>query len=242
VAAHLEPEILIIDEVLAVGDAEFQKKCLGKMKDVANEGRTVLFVSHNMGSVQLLCNKGIVIENGKISFFGDVNNALDKYNSKSQENETFFNTVDYSKRKRGQKLLTISSIELDNSIYYPDSSFSIKVKIQKNDDEFRGKIDIAVFIFDELQNTVFHLGTLFEEMDLYFDNSSYYEFTIPLLSLNSGNYSIAVWLSGNGIEQDYVDQNIFFEVENGSIYPNKNANIVSMIQKEFNFLIHQRSL
>lgn len=242
VAAHLEPEILIIDEVLAVGDAEFQKKCLGKMKDVANEGRTVLFVSHNMGSVQLLCNKGIVIENGKISFFGDVNNALDKYNSKTQENETFFNTVDYSKRKRGQKLLTISSIELDNSIYYPDSSFSIKVKIQKNDDEFRGKIDIAVFIFDELQNTVFHLGTLFEEMDLYFDNSSYYEFTIPLLSLNSGNYSIAVWLSGNGIEQDYVDQNIFFEVENGSIYPNKNANIVSMIQKEFNFLIHQRSL
>ena len=60
VAAHLEPEILIVDEVLAVGDAEFQKKCLGKMKDVSGEGRTVLFVSHNMGAIKALCNKGIL--------------------------------------------------------------------------------------------------------------------------------------------------------------------------------------
>jgi lipopolysaccharide transport system ATP-binding protein len=79
VAAHLEPEILVIDEVLAVGDAEFQKKCLGKMKDVAGQGRTVLFVSHNMAAVKTLCNKGIVFDHGKIVESGNINTCLERY-------------------------------------------------------------------------------------------------------------------------------------------------------------------
>ena len=80
VAAHLEPEILIVDEVLAVGDAQFQKKCLGKMEDVsAKEGRTVLFVSHNMASIQQLCGKGVLLENGSISFSGEIKNTIDYY-------------------------------------------------------------------------------------------------------------------------------------------------------------------
>ena len=79
VAAHLEPEILIIDEVLAVGDAEFQKKCLGKMSDVANSGRTVLFVSHNMAAVERLCQRGAVIRDGRIVFLGGVNSAIEDY-------------------------------------------------------------------------------------------------------------------------------------------------------------------
>ena len=80
VAAHLESEILIVDEVLAVGDAEFQKKCLGKMGDVSKgEGRTVLFVSHNMGAIQNLCNKGIVLDKGKLVFDGNQNESLDYY-------------------------------------------------------------------------------------------------------------------------------------------------------------------
>ena len=79
VAAHLEPEILIIDEVLAVGDAEFQKKCMGKMQDVAKGGRTVLFVSHSMAAIQSLCNKGIVLEAGSVAYDGPVDGAIDKY-------------------------------------------------------------------------------------------------------------------------------------------------------------------
>ncbi|MHB8260643.1 MAG: ABC transporter ATP-binding protein [Bacteroidia bacterium] len=79
VAAHLEPEILIIDEVLAVGDAEFQKKCLGKMKDVAGQGRTVLFVSHNMGAVQKLCNKGLLLQNGVIKTSGNIEKVINCY-------------------------------------------------------------------------------------------------------------------------------------------------------------------
>ncbi len=79
VAAHLEPEILIVDEVLAVGDAEFQKKCLGKMKDVSGEGRTVLFVSHNMAAVQTLCNRGVLMERGEMAFQGDIDTAIKTY-------------------------------------------------------------------------------------------------------------------------------------------------------------------
>ncbi len=85
VAAHLEPEILVIDEVLSVGDAEFQKKCLGKMQDVAESGRTVLFVSHNLGSVKILCNKGILLQNGRLVFDGDISEVIDKYQKSSKK-------------------------------------------------------------------------------------------------------------------------------------------------------------
>jgi len=85
VAAHLEPEILLIDEVLAVGDAAFQKKCLGKMGDVATEGRTVLFVSHNMGAVESLCKKGILLELGEKDSEGEIHEVVSKYLSKHYE-------------------------------------------------------------------------------------------------------------------------------------------------------------
>lgn len=90
VAAHLEPEILIIDEVLAVGDAEFQKKCLGKMEDVAGEGRTVLFVSHNMGAVKSLCNRGIFLQNGKVKKIGTASEAVDYYLENTVETKGVF--------------------------------------------------------------------------------------------------------------------------------------------------------
>ncbi len=80
VAAHLDPEILVVDEVLAVGDAEFQKKAIGKMQDVSRgEGRTVLFVSHNMASIRQLCRRGVLLENGGVKAIGDVNDIVDMY-------------------------------------------------------------------------------------------------------------------------------------------------------------------
>src|SRR5207248_4586629 len=81
VAAHLEPEILVIDEVLAVGDAEFQKKCLGKMKEVSRGGRTVLFVSHNLAAVSAMCGRGLVLDQGAIAFDGNATDAIAQYNS-----------------------------------------------------------------------------------------------------------------------------------------------------------------
>jgi ABC-type polysaccharide/polyol phosphate transport system ATPase subunit len=94
VAAHLESEILIVDEVLAVGDAEFQKKCLGKMGEVSKgEGRTVLFVSHNMGAVKKLCNKGILLNNGKVNAIGDSNYIISTYLNHASLHESVFEIV-----------------------------------------------------------------------------------------------------------------------------------------------------
>lgn len=81
VAAHLEPEILVVDEVLAVGDAQFQKKCLGKMEDVGKEGRTVLFVSHNMGAIKQLCTRGLLLNNGELQLESSLDEIIYQYNS-----------------------------------------------------------------------------------------------------------------------------------------------------------------
>ena len=91
VAAHLDPEILVVDEVLAVGDAEFQKKAIGKMQDVSKgEGRTVLFVSHNMGSIRQLCKSGVLLENGMIKTKGKIEDVLDVYLSNEVNKENIF--------------------------------------------------------------------------------------------------------------------------------------------------------
>jgi lipopolysaccharide transport system ATP-binding protein len=87
VAAHLEPEILVVDEVLAVGDAEFQKKCLGKMQDVSKGGRTVLFVSHNMSAIQSLCTAAVVLERGRLRFLGSIEAAIGEYLKSIRGNE-----------------------------------------------------------------------------------------------------------------------------------------------------------
>jgi lipopolysaccharide transport system ATP-binding protein len=88
VAAHLEPEILIVDEVLAVGDVQFQKKCLGKMEEVGAEGRTVIFVSHNMGTIRNLCSRAVMLSNGKFLLDGDVSSVVDTYLSYGREENT----------------------------------------------------------------------------------------------------------------------------------------------------------
>ncbi len=86
VAAHFEPEILIIDEVLAVGDAAFQKKCLGKMNEVANDGRTVIFVSHNAGALHEICRTGLYLERGQMKSFGEIKTVLAQYQADNDEN------------------------------------------------------------------------------------------------------------------------------------------------------------
>ena len=118
VAAHLEPEILIVDEVLAVGDAEFQKKCLGKMQDVAGEGRTVIFVSHNLAATQALCRNGFVLEAGRLRVAGSMQEALDYYASIRTE---------HTPRSIAEniELLEIKLINTDNSNGF--ISFNIKL-------------------------------------------------------------------------------------------------------------------
>ncbi len=111
VAAHLEPEILIVDEVLAVGDAQFQKKCLGKMEDVGKEGRTVLFVSHNMGAIASLCNEGILLDSGNISYQGDIKETISLYNGHLINNQI---SVDNCSRRGGTGGIRIKRVWLTN--------------------------------------------------------------------------------------------------------------------------------
>ncbi len=117
VAAHLDPEILIVDEVLAVGDAEFQKKCLGKMQTVATSGRTVLFVSHNMAAVQGLCTKGMVLSEGRLHFLGSVAEATEAY-ARSSAHQQHHQHADLSHRRNpylpGQTIIRAVSLHDDS--------------------------------------------------------------------------------------------------------------------------------
>ena len=126
VAAHLDPEILVVDEVLAVGDAEFQRKAIGKMQDVSKgEGRTVLFVSHNMASVKSLCTKGILLKNGMVDYSGTVEDTINrylKYNEASRKGKIIEN-VQYVK-----PTLHISKIEINGT----EDSESVLISGQKS--------------------------------------------------------------------------------------------------------------
>ena len=117
VAAHLEPEILVVDEVLAVGDAEFQKKAIGKMQDVSKgQGRTVLFVSHNMAAVHNLCQKGVVLRDGMTDFIGSVDEAISHYlSTASTQSEDHKLMTDYIRNCKSY--LTISEIQINNTPY-----------------------------------------------------------------------------------------------------------------------------
>ena len=111
VAAHLEPEILIVDEVLAVGDAQFQKKCMGKMEEVGYEGRTVLFVSHQMAAVQNLCQTGIVLNNGCVNYIGTQLEAVSKYLSLEQSCTDSLIARSDRQGTQGMRILSISFVD-----------------------------------------------------------------------------------------------------------------------------------
>lgn len=120
IAAHLEPEILVVDEVLAVGDAEFQKKAIGKMQDVSKgEGRTVLFVSHNMASIRKLCTKGILLNNGMISYQGDIASTIERYlknNDSSENHKRIIDNIQYIKNGIKIYSITINGTEDSTSV------------------------------------------------------------------------------------------------------------------------------
>jgi lipopolysaccharide transport system ATP-binding protein len=132
VAAHLDPEILIIDEVLAVGDAEFQNKCLGKIKDISTEGKTVLFVSHNMGSVQNLCTRGILLNNGEVLFDGSATEAVNAYVS-SSISANFSNFVEIQEEHKNSGVfreIEVKSIELLENFKYNQYATNDEITIE----------------------------------------------------------------------------------------------------------------
>jgi len=153
VAAHLDPEILIVDEVLAVGDLEFQKKCLGKMQDVAGKGRTVLFVSHNMGVLQKLCTKAIFLEKGQIKSEGEVSRVIDEYLKTSNADDEYKLRAPSSKPIYYTSVLLESEGRKQNEINF-DQSITVKAKIKKKD-SFCKNSQLCFALLDKHQDRVF---------------------------------------------------------------------------------------
>jgi len=122
VAAHLEPEILLVDEVLAVGDAAFQKKCLGKMGDVSREGRTILFVSHNMKAIQTLCRRGILLDQGRLVFEGSAGEAIGRYHHLISQRD-----VEAKAEGRGVRLTAFRVHAVPSEPVTPDSELTAEV-------------------------------------------------------------------------------------------------------------------
>jgi len=207
VAAHLEPEILIMDEVLAVGDAEFQKKCLGKMQDVAGEGRTILFVSHNMSAVKKLCSKGILLRKGRICVEGGVGKTVEAYlNLHSQDDKP---QIIWSPDKSDIEDVQITALriinsagEIDGNIYINDPFF-VEMEFINNRDgnylsgyfELRKNLDEGVF-----SSANWSSSTANEDP---FSNRSYAKgkyktrMKIPGSFLNEGLYNIKAWVLKN---------------------------------------------
>lgn len=201
VAAHLEPEILIIDEVLAVGDAEFQKKCLGKMGEVAGDGRTVIFVSHNLSSVKQLCSKGILLESGKVKRLGDLNSVINAYRSSGEKGVSYNN----EHVKIGLFIREAGFYSDKNEFYFNDDI--IVVFKLSNDHAFQHDIRMLIRVVDSSNNIVFGTETKLTE------SSSTYQLTIPKSSLTIGEYVISsIIYQPSVVKFDVVDQLLKFRV------------------------------
>ncbi|HHU08320.1 MAG TPA: ABC transporter ATP-binding protein [Clostridiaceae bacterium] len=217
VAAHLDPDILIVDEVLAVGDAEFQKKCLGKMGDVAYEGRTVLFVSHNMVAVQNLCTRAILIENGIIKSSGETEEVITNYLSESKLANQFYSNP--SERK-GDKKIWIQDLKLIPD--RPRTGQPLKCILEVIADESVKNNIIAEysisFMTDRGQKVFqLHSGHMEKEFSIGPGRSRIIA-EIDSLLLTPGQYSINLWIgSGKVTIHDWIPEAYTLRVEPGSL-------------------------
>lgn len=235
VAAHLEPDILIVDEVLAVGDVEFQKKAIGKMKSISEDGgRTVLFVSHNMASVKNICSRAIVLTNGEISFDGGVDEGVSTYLTSNNKADLLLK--DRQDRKGNGKVRI-------NSAYFIDSLNKQVLNIISGEHvklilEFNKKSDVHikdVFVGLTIYNNMGVVQTVIASDELGLtvnlnNKTGKIIVNIPKIQLRAGSYSLATYLaktnkSSNDKEMlDVVEHAIYFQVERGDYWGVGNIN------------------
>jgi lipopolysaccharide transport system ATP-binding protein len=196
IAAHLEPDILIVDEVLAVGDAEFQKKCLGKMKDVAGQGRTVLFVSHNMQAVSTLTTRCLILDSGRFSYTGDTQQGIAHYLQTLQTTELVF------RRKPSNVAPEITYTEVQTS--EPGNTqrhgMPLQIVFEVNTPEPIKAGAFSFQIVDSLLQPIVHLWIFDAEQPLFRKQGTHrLTCTIPNLRLYMGQYTLTAHLAeGNG--------------------------------------------
>ncbi|BAQ66184.1 ABC transporter ATP-binding protein [Geminocystis sp. NIES-3709] len=222
VAAHLEPEILIVDEVLAVGDAQFQKKCLGKMEDVAkNEGRTVLFVTHNMAAIHVLCNNGIFMNNGTPQFIGKVDKCLDEYFSSIES----FNQEHTIKPLKPEKSpMWIESVTLlcnnkPNTKFLTGDLISLKLSYCSENLIREPKVGLIIYTSDgnPLLNANNHYqlpkNSLINPV-----NEGVLECNLGKVPLMEGKYFISLWLGDSIMDYQYIEHILSFDVVNQDVW------------------------
>jgi lipopolysaccharide transport system ATP-binding protein len=220
VAAHLEPEILIVDEVLAVGDAEFQKRCLGKMHSVAAEGRTVLFVSHNLAVVRILCERGILLKQGKLAMTDSVDRVADAYMQASIE--TTGHSVSLAKPHNAVDLWMESVHLLCNgrpcsSMQFGDNlSLAVKFRSEKPIQ----KPIIGYLIRSSRGENAVIANNYFLPSSAYADPVSEGTIVCNLgpVPLMAGSYSISFWLCRDPHEHHHAEDVLQFHVEEKDIW------------------------
>ena len=219
VAAHLEPEILLIDEVLAVGDIEFQRKCLGKMKDISGEGRTILFVSHNMGAINNLCKKGIVLSDGKIIYSGDTQNAINEYLSRANIYKKHNGRVNF--QPIPEKLIQIMQVSMTDIRANVKSQFeyseNVVVNIGFDIRESNFDYYCVLFVLDMQGNWIYFTSDddLSRSAIAGIKAGQYkYQIELPSKLLKPGKYYITVSLTQNrrGAPHDRRDFVLDFEI------------------------------
>ena len=215
VAAHLDPEILVVDEVLAVGDAEFQKKAIGKMQEVSQgEGRTVLFVSHNMFSIRKLCTTGIVLKNGSIDYLGSATDAIDFYlnNATKNSGKLYYEDLNCAP---GNDSIRIRSMEVTAGNY--DGSITIDDTIHVELEFFnyleRSMIDCTFELRTASDIVVFHRWCNFSPNKDSVIGEQSISFDIPSHFLNAGKYYFLVSFGLNEAYKLWGDLKYSFEVK-----------------------------
>ena len=241
VAAHLESEILIVDEVLAVGDAEFQKKCLGKMGDVSKgEGRTVLFVSHNMTAVKELCSSGILLRNGELAYSGGILETMMEYQRDYEKSSRYI--CDDLKKAVGNENIKITEFSVaatDGEMIDIESGISVRLKFYNAHADINLDATIELRNYEEL--AIFHVGKLISENNDSKKGFYTIEFTIPPHLLNAGNYYFKLIFGKNQREVLFaVDNLIGFEVENVKIGVNTSI-LPGVIRPNFNYTLHHEN-
>ena len=211
VAAFMEPEILVVDEVLAVGDAEFQKKAIGKMQDVSRgEGRTVLFVSHNMASINQLCNKGILLENGQIVYESDATDTIEKYVTRnSDESEVCLqNRTD----RKGNGKIKVTNILFKNAKnetirdIFTGEFLRVEFHLEINDNVDLSILKVGCAFEDSFQNYSTQWASDEMEQDFTMMKDNVFCLEIPHFSMRPNTYSLYVQISlGTTSPKDFCD-------------------------------------
>lgn len=218
VAAHLEPEILVVDEVLAVGDTIFQKKCIDKLTEVSGEGKTVLFVSHNLSTIKALCSSAMLLKKGELVFSGQVEETIETYIDEAHLTGREIDLRYVERKGYAQELIFEKVTFLNYPIRFGES---IRFKIKLNSMGVKRRfpaLDFGIAFRDKNLNTIIHCSNRYLDFHIeHVSDEDEYLFEIENI-LKPDVYSLVLFLRSNEVIQDWLTGIVKFEIEDGNPY------------------------